>query len=569
VDDEIIRRHAEIVRQLTADDGPYALREIERSGRKLRVYLRAARNLSRALDRIAAQSANRDLIAVDHRRWTYGEVFAQARRLAAGLQDRSGVRPGDRVGLVMRNRLEWFIAFVAIVRIGAIAVLFNSRSAADELGFAAADVDCRVVIADEARAETLRRSGATTPIILVADDASRPAIAFTTPFGEVIDGAGRDAEIVDLEPDAPAAILFTSGTTGRAKGAVLTHRNFTNVIANIEFLGAVGTTLAAERAGVSTEVIRRAAPAASALLIFPLFHVSGVVVFLGTMIGGGMLTLMRRWRADHALSLIAANQINAISGPPQAVSDLLDAAGASTPLAGLVQLGAGGQATPPNLASRITQTLPQATQGVGWGMTEVVGAASGHSGAVFQARPSSCGRLSPVMELRVVDDQGRELPTGEVGELWLRGAMVMQGYWRSPAANAEAFEDGWYKTGDIGFIDADGFIYVVDRKKDMVISGGENIYCAEVERVLLSDDAVLEAAMFGVPDERLGELPVAAVTLREGEIRTEEMVKAFVRASLADYKAPATVAFDLSPFPRNAIGKVDKKALRSKYLRQR
>jgi long-chain acyl-CoA synthetase len=567
--ESIIQDYAEIRRMLTDDDGPFALREVDAAGRKVRVYAQAARNLPAIFDQVEASFAGRDLVADAERCWSYAEIFARSRRLAGALQDRFGVRPGDRVGLAMRNRVEWFVSFVAVVRIGGVAVLFNSRSAADELAAAAADVGCLVFIADDKRAEMLRGSDAATPIILIDDALSSAAnISLATPFDEVVAEAPRDAEAVDSDPDRPMAILFTSGTTGRAKGAVITHRNLANLAANIQFLNTLGFMLAAKQAGVALDAPGLTTPRVSALLVFPLFHISGLVTFFATMLGGGMMTTIRRWRADDALSLISSNGITVLSGPPQIIGDLLDQPGASEQLASLVHLGAGGQATPPSLVTRIAQALPKTAQGAGWGMTEVVGGASAISGPVFAQRPTSCGQLSPIMELRVVDESGRDVPAGETGEFWLRGSLLMQGYWNAPEATKATFEGDWYKTGDVGFVDAEGFIYVVDRKKDMVISGGENIYCAEVERVLSSDEAFAEAAMFGVPDERLGERAIAAVTLRNGHVRSEEAVKAFVRASLADYKVPSAVVFDLGPFPRNVTGKVDKKKLRAAYLQR-
>jgi acyl-CoA synthetase (AMP-forming)/AMP-acid ligase II len=226
----------------------------------------------------------------------------------------------------------------------------------------------------------------------------------------------------------------------------------------------------------------------------------------------------------------------------------------------------GGQATPASVIDRVSRALPMASQSGGWGMTEVCGSVSAASGAVFAAKPGTCGLPSPLTDLRVVDQMSRDVPPGATGELWLRSALVMPGYWNAPEATAAAFEGGWYKTGDIGFVDEDGFIFLVDRKKDMVICGGENIYCAEVERVLSADDAFAEISVFGVPDERLGERAVAAITLREGHERSEDDVKALARGALADYKVPASVVFDLGPFPRNATGKVNKAMLRAAYL---
>jgi long-chain acyl-CoA synthetase len=564
--DPTLQDHAEIVAHLTADGGPFALREIAVAGRKVRVYAQAARNVLAIFDQAEAQFAARDLAADEQRRWTYAEIFARSRRLAGVLQDRFGVRPGDRVGLAMRNRSEWFISFMAVIRIGGIATLLNSRGAAVELAAAATDVGCSLFIADAKRAALLRESAKTTPLILINDAAAEPAVANTTSFEDAIAGATRDAAAVNADSEAPAVILFTSGTTGRPKGALLTQRNLTNFAANLQFLGAAAVTLAAKRFGVTPEVLRQMVPPVSILLVVPLFHISGLTGFFGAIQVGGMLTTVRRWRADAALPLISTNRITMLSGPPLILSDLLDQPGAAEHLATINSIGVGGQATPVSLIKRVAEALPMASQAGGWGMTEVTGSASSATGPIFAARPASAGRLSPLMDLRVVDGAGRDVPAGEPGELWLRGSLVMQGYWNAPEATAAVFEDGWYKTGDIGYVDTEGFVFIVDRKKDMVICGGENIYCAEVERVLSADEAFAEVALFGVPDARLGERAIAAVTLREDHRRTEEAVKAFARASLADYKVPSEVVFELGPFPRNVTGKIDKAKLRAAYL---
>jgi acyl-CoA synthetase (AMP-forming)/AMP-acid ligase II len=564
--DSVIQDHADIVARLIADDGPFALREVAVAGRTVRVYAQAARNVAAIFDQAEEQFPARDLAADGERRWTYSEIFTRARCLAGTLQHQFGVRPGDRVGLAMSNRYEWFVSFIAIVRIGAIATLFNSRGAAVELAAAAVDVGCSVFIADAKRAALLRESDNTTPIILINDAATAPAVVNATSFEETIAGMTRSADPVDADPETPAAILFTSGTTGRAKGAVLTQRNITNFAANLQFLGAAGLTLAAKRFDVTIDQLRQMVPPVSTLLVFPLFHISGLTAFFGAIQVGGMLTTIRRWRPDVALPLISANRITMLSGPPLILGDLLDQPGASEHLATINHIGVGGQATPVSLITRVAQALPMAAQGGGWGMTEVTGSATSSSGPVFAARPTSAGRLSPLLELRVVDDEGHDVPGGAVGELRLRGSLVMQGYWNAPEATAAAFDGDWYKTGDVGFVDSDGFVFIVDRKKDMLICGGENIYCAEVERVLSSDDAFTEVSLFGIPDDRLGERAIAAVTLREGQHRTEEAVKAFARASLASYKVPSEVVFDLGPFPRNATGKIDKVKLRIAYL---
>jgi acyl-CoA synthetase (AMP-forming)/AMP-acid ligase II len=541
--DPVVAAYAEASKRVTAEGEPFALRTTQALGRTVRVYAQMARNLQAFFAETEARFPDRVLVAEDERRWTYGEIFVQSRRLAAVLQDRFAVKAGDRVGIAMRNRAEWVIAFLAITRIGAVAVLFNSRSAGPELAAAAGNVTCSAHIVDEERAALLRAGGANTPLVLASE--------------AVIAEGAREADEADCDPDAPAAILFTSGTTGQAKGAVLTHRNLSAMVSGIQFNSALAAAAASKPPS--------AAPPYSALLVFPLFHVSGLLALFGAMVFGGMLTTMRRWSPEGALALIEANKITSVTGPPLVMHDLLDQPGAAERLSGVTRFLSGGQATSLNLVQRAAEALPNAGQGVGWGSTETGGSVSGCTGALFAARPSSCGIPWPISEVRVVDEDGHDVAPGDVGEFWIRGPQVMKEYWNAPEATKAAFDGDWFKTGDLGCVDEEGFIHVVDRKTDMVISAGENIYCAEVERVLSSEPALAEFAVFGVPDERLGERAIAAVTLRDGSDLDEAQIKAFVRASLADYKVPAAVVFDLGPLPRTATGKVDKVRLRAAY----
>jgi acyl-CoA synthetase (AMP-forming)/AMP-acid ligase II len=255
-----------------------------------------------------------------------------------------------------------------------------------------------------------------------------------------------------------------------------------------------------------------------------------------------------------------------LAAPPMVLIDLLDLPHAATTLSGVKSFVMGGQAIPGNLKRRIAQEQPVASMATGWGMTEACGSVSTLGGVLYAVHPDSAGLAGPLMEIRAVDERGRQLPPGVPGELQVRGALVMKGYWNRPQETADSFDAEWYRTGDIGYLDEDGFVFVVDRKKDMVISAGENIYCAEVERVLSACPDILEVAVFGIPDPRLGERAIAAVRLRDGASLDQDGVRQLARLRLADYKVPAAVAFTTDPFPRNVTGKVDKKKLSSAYL---
>ena len=556
---DAIDAYRAVVANLTAPGAPFEMVQTEVNGVPMRLYKGAPANLSEIFESAAQHMGDRPLAAEDERVVTSAESVRRARCLGAALQTDYGVQSGDLVGIVSRNRPEYLIAFMAITRIGAVAVLYNSRSALDEMAAAARDVVCKVAIADEKRAALLRQAGLTMPIIEIDEDGAGAFSAL------VADGKPEGAAVV-TEPEAPAAILFTSGTTGRPKGAVLTQRNFCHMAFNVQFMMASGLGVAARMMNVEAATLAKMAPPKSLLLIFPLFHVSGLITFLMALQEGGLVTTMRRWNAVEAMDIIEKRRVSYLTGPALVLVDLLDQPKAPQRLAHIVNAGVGGQATPSNLSARLSAELPNAQPGNAWGMTELSGTISAASGALYRARTGSCGPVFPVLDVCTVDGSGNTLPPGEIGELWVRGPMVMSGYWNTPETTAAAITDGWMHSGDIGRVDEDGFVHLVDRKKDMVICAGENIYCAEVERVLSGLESLTEVALFGVPDERLGERAVAAATVREGHACTAEELIALARSRLADYKVPSEIVFDLGPLPRNAMGKINKAAVQSRYL---
>jgi long-chain acyl-CoA synthetase len=509
--------------------------------------------------RARAKFGPQPFVELEGRVLTFEDMFAGADRLAGWLACEHGIGKGDRVGLAMRNLPEWFIAYFAVARLGAIATLLNSRGAPEELCLTARQVGCSLVFADEQRARSMRHQ-IECPVVAV-DEITRIAgdesLSFEAPAAP--------------EPDAddPLIIIFTSGTTGRPKGATLTHRNICSVARDMELRAEVGLIQAAEQVGMDVEALRAAMPPpAPTLLISPMFHISGIVGMLLSLHVGSVNILMRRWDPVKALDIIEARGVASLSGPSLVFSDLLTLPEAPKRMRSLRNCAVAGQATP----TRLAEELRESEAGVGvtscWGQTECTGAATTGSAAIFAAYPDTVGPKVPLVDIRVADADGNAVPAGQVGELLVRGPTVMRGYWGDAEATAEALRDGWLHTGDLGRIDADGLVYIDDRAKDMVITGGQNIYCAEVERVLSMLHEQHEVALFGVPDDRLGERAIAAVTLKPGTegALDEAAVKSHVRAHLADYKVPVEVRFDLGPFPRNDLGKINKALLARRYL---
>lgn len=490
--------------------------------------------------------------AGNERRMSFDQFFAWRDQLVPLLN----IARGDRVAICMRNRAEWLVGFLAVIKAGGVAALVNSRGAGSELRAMIEDVEPAVVLADGERARLIREAGFAGRVLDLTRPLSEAEIA-AAQDGAVDAGRARAGD--------PCAILFTSGTTGRVKGAVLSHRNLITGLMATQLSGMTVLHNMAQSMGVPVETILAQMPQQAALLVYPLFHVSGLGSgFLSPFMGGGKVVIMRRWDAQEAARLIAQEGISLFSAVPTMLWDILHRArvdGAS--LASLRNIGSGGQALPVNLVEEVHALCPQAQIGTGYGMTECSGAIAQAVGPEFMHRPGAAGRVLPMVDVRIEGPDGQPLPPGEAGEIVVRGAQVMTGYWNRPEETAAVLTpDGWLRTGDVGTVDEEGYVTIVDRKKDMVISGGENIYCAEVERALGELPGLTECAAFGLPDERLGERLVAVVVAQG---LTEADVIEHVASRLARYKAPTAVAFSTGTLPRNALGKADKIALRKAW----
>jgi long-chain acyl-CoA synthetase len=359
-----------------------------------------------------------------------------------------------------------------------------------------------------------------------------------------------------IDPDQLATLIYTSGTTGRPKGAVSTHR------AVVQALLGFGCRAAVER------LRRPEAPAPSGppafILVVPLFHVTGCIPVMMSCFSSGLkLVMMRKWDPERALALIERERVTNFVGVPTQSWDLLESPSfAATDTSSLVAVGGGGAPAPPQLVKRVSSNFAKASPGIGYGMTETNAYGPQNSGIDYVEHPTSTGRATPILLVDVRDPDGHAVPKGERGEIWFKGPNLIRGYWNRPDATAETIVDGWLRSGDIGRVDAEGFVYVEDRAKDMVLRAGENIYCAEVEAALYEHPAVHEAAVFGVPDERLGEEVAAAVFLRQGATATVEELQAHVAERLAPFKVPTHMRLHEAPLPRNASGKILKRELR-------
>ncbi|GAB2732217.1 class I adenylate-forming enzyme family protein [Kitasatospora kifunensis] len=504
----------------------------------------------------------RPFLVLDEQRYSFAEHYAAAAALAHRALDVYGLRPGDRVAIAMRNLPEWQIAFWATQLAGLIAVPLNAWWTAEELGYALEDCEPALVVADPERAERVegwlagRGASGPRPWLLTVGVAA-PAGPRVERFEQLPPPTtGLSAPEVAIKPQDDATIMYTSGTTGRPKGVVATQSAWCGAVLSPRFFIA-GGHLAAGRdlAQVRPQTV---------LLSYPFFHVAAFTTLFPLMASGGTAVLMRKWDAEAALELIADHQATGYSGVPTTALDLLDAAARrGLALASLASISTGGAPAPPTLARRIQRQFEGRVEARnGYGLTEVCGGVIANVGTRYLEHPDSIGRPAPALEVRITDPSGARLADGEVGELWLRGQSVFRGYWRQPEATAAAFSGDWFRTGDLALL-REGEIFVVDRLKDMVIRGGENVYCGEVEGVLLGHPAVAEAAVLGVPHPALGEEVAAIVRLRPGASVAAQELRQHVAGRLAAFKVPAHVTFRDEPLPRNPAGKVVKDELRA------
>jgi long-chain acyl-CoA synthetase len=544
--------YTDAMAKVTAPGERFETAEADIRGTTVTIFRNAPPSLREIVVTTRARGDDVFLVYEDER-WTFTQFADQVDALAAALVDRYGIVKGDRVAIGMRNYPEWVVAFAAITSIGAISVSLNAWWTEDELDYALEDCGARVLIADRERAERSATSRRRLGIeAIVARD---PNATDGDRWADVV-VPGTAMPQVHIDPEDDATILYTSGTTGRPKGAVSTHRGI------VQALLGFGCRSAVER-------LRKPEPASgddplAFILVVPLFHVTGCVpVMLSCLASGLKLVIMYKWDPERALELIERERVTNFVGVPTQNWDLLASPRfADHDTSSLRNVGGGGAPAPPELVRRMQSNFPKASPGIGYGMTETNAYGPQNSGTDYIDHPTSTGRATPILEIEVRDPEGVALPAGERGEIWFKGPHLIRGYWNKPDATAEVIVDGWLRSGDIGRIDDEGFVYVEDRAKDMVLRAGENVYCAEVEAALYEHPDVHEAAVFGVPHERLGEEVAATVLPRLGATVTAVELQAHVGERLASFKVPSLITIVDTPLPRNASGKILKRELR-------
>lgn len=567
-DESVINHYLTARAELDAPGSPFATTVVEVNGVPAKTFAAAPPNM-RVLWEMTAGHGDKDYLVYEDERYTYADVHAQVRKLAAHLVA-NGVTRGERVAIAMRNYPEWVVGYWATVSIGAAVVGMNAWWTSPEMEYALKDSTPVALIADDERLERLSHISGLHPIHVIAVRADAKAPAGSAKWADIMMNADPGAlPAVSIDPYDDATIFYTSGTTGFPKGAQLHHRGSVDNILNIAAM-TTASSLAEQKAIAAGDVpAPTEAPPALApsfMAPTPLFHVTACNCILhpATLVGGKVV-LMYKWEPGRALELIEREKVTNFSGVPTMSRELLMHPDWSKRDTSSVQgMGGGGAALQPDLVHKIAGALKTGQPSTGYGMTETHGIITANSARWFVSKPESCGPPVPTLEAKLIDEDGNDLPRNKdvTGVLCVRGSIVIKGYLNRPEATAETIKDGWLNTGDIARIDDDGFIYIVDRAKDMVLRGGENVYCSEVETAIYHHDSIAEAAVFGIPDERLGEEVAAAIVLQPGRSLTQSELAEFLSLRLAKHKIPSKVWFRDEPLPRNANGKFLKRELR-------
>lgn len=549
-----------LVSTMLGPDKEFDLETVMVGSRPRQVFKGLPRNLA-SLYRAAMQFPDRTMVVHGETSFTYAEGFARAAALAGHLRDDHGIGKGDVVALVMLNRAEWLISLMAVTSLGAVAALINARGVAEEMLRAMDLVDCKLAIL-EANKDAM--------IAAARPDAGWPRIVIGTPEKPLREGRDGDFaaltvpikgvafDPVEMPQEAGGVILFTSGTTGFPKGALLSQGAMCHSVSLACFMGRLQDIRYEQESGRTLPPDERCM-STPAVILGPMFHLGGIMPSLRAIFVGTTMIIPGKWNPEVAIDMIENIGMTRLSFVPAMVFDMFKSPRATPELLGRINNMANG-AAPLDLeiVRQIKARMPNTLISNSYGQTEGAAWTTGISGNIYLEHPVSCGWPVPTVDVQLRRDDGTEADIGEPGNLWMRSAGVMEGYYNNPEATAEALQDGWLDTGDVATVNGLGIYTIVDRKKNMVISGGENIYCAEIERVVAQHEQVREVIAYGLPDSRLGEIVAVDCVVDEGADVDSEEIKAFCKQHLAIYKVPRIVNFRHEALPRTASGKVDR-----------
>ena len=550
-----------IISELTKEGQPFETAPYEKDGVAIPAFKNAPPTLAHYFAHFCNENKDIEFLVDGSLRITFGETWSAASCVAHGLVSKHGVKKGDRIGIAARNSINWVIAYMGVVMAGGCATLLNGFWSGEELAYGIRLAECDLVLADAGRAKRLQGTEHSAKIVLFEHDVE-PSIGLS----DLWDQGDTAMKMLDqLGPDDLATILYTSGSTGQSKGAYSDHRGVVSGVFNYISQSAMAKVLLESRGeDVSAQPC--------ALIAVPLFHVTGEVpVFLQSFGIARKLVLMPKWDAGDAMKLMEAESVTYFVGVPLMSYEI-----ATHPnrdefdLSSCKSFAAGGAPRPVDHVTKIKNAFPEAFPLLGYGLTETNAVGCGNFNENYLAKPGSTGRASvPLVDLAILDNDGNPRPQGEIDEVCIRSVANFLGYWKNEEATKAAFtKDQYFRTGDLGYLDEDGYLFIVDRKKDIIIRGGENISCIEVEEAIYGHDSIAECSCFGLPDERMGEVPAAVFYLKEGaEVLSEDTLRDYLLSRIAPFKVPLAnhIWISKKPLPRLGTQKIDKRTVRTMF----